>query len=169
MALCDRCNALDILEVYLQSIPPDRSRLPNGWVHSESYASLRDSAVNCPLCSILIGNTNTNKKVTINDDDCVELLVFTRECWPRATRSIGAGGPLAGLEVMIGPKGKNASNSIRHIPLWTDDGGFKELHFPVVFTHSTDKPARQPRRTETTHNAETLRVRGRRDDAEEVA
>lgn len=93
----------------------------------------------CPLCSIFLGNDPMNQKVEIDDDDCVKLFPFTRERWPRDGSSARHGVPLAGLEVKIGPKGKNAISSVKHVPIWTDNGEFGEMSLPDLLPGMADR------------------------------
>lgn len=118
MSLCERCEAIDLAQILAKSIPPDSKSIAKGWVHSQTFAQLRVSAGTCELCSILLGDANT--KPLVRDDDCVYLLVFTRNSWPR----IGSGShpiPIGGIVVQIGNKGVNVLHSVRRVDIWIDD------------------------------------------------
>jgi hypothetical protein len=118
MSLCGRCEAIDLIEILAKSIPPNSSSIPEGWVHSQVFAQLRASAGTCELCSILLGDAATNPLV--GDDDCVYLLTFTRNSWPRAGPTRGPT-PIAGITVQIGNKGVNILHSVRRVDVWIDD------------------------------------------------
>ncbi|KAK3380623.1 heterokaryon incompatibility protein-domain-containing protein [Lasiosphaeria ovina] len=119
MTLCDRCEQLDLGHVFEQSVPPNRSTIPGGWMHSDSFAMLRLSADTCAMCSILMGDAGSNPLV--EDDDSVRLLTFTRDWWRLLEGPRSLPGPIAGLEVIAGPKGVNEAHSVRHLPIWTAD------------------------------------------------
>ncbi|RYP78784.1 hypothetical protein DL770_006843 [Monosporascus sp. CRB-9-2] len=125
MALCQRCEAVDLAETLSRSIPPDSKSIAEGWVHSESFAQLRCSAKTCALCSILMGDADTNHLV--HDDDWVRLLTFTRATWPRIGGSWQAPVPISGLEVLIGPKGVNLMHCVRRVDIWVDEGSPEAL------------------------------------------
>ncbi|KAK4097598.1 HET-domain-containing protein [Parathielavia hyrcaniae] len=113
-SLCGRCETIDLNEIIAGSIPPNSRSIAEGWIHSQTFSQLRASAQACELCSILLGDAASNPLV--RDDDCVHLLTFTRNSWPRA-------GPatIAGITVHIGRKGVNVLHSVRRVDVWVED------------------------------------------------
>jgi hypothetical protein len=142
MALCHRCEKLDLREIFARSIPPNTSSIAKGWTHSDSFALLRSSAETCALCSILIGDACNNNLV--QDDDCVRLLTFTRDRWPRVDAPWNLPGPIAGFEVIIGPKSINQIHSLRHVSVWASEGELSRSRTSGLLHGSLTTPPDSP-------------------------
>ena len=66
-------QVIDLIEIYEQSIPPNPSALLVEWVHNDSYASLKASAVDSPPRTLFF----EAQKPLIREDDCVKLFAIT--------------------------------------------------------------------------------------------
>ncbi|KAH6623698.1 heterokaryon incompatibility protein-domain-containing protein [Chaetomium tenue] len=154
MPLCERCEAIDLAQILAKSIPPDSRSIAEGWVHSQTFAQLRASAGTCELCSILLGDANT--KPLVRDDDCVYLLVFTRNSWPR----VGSGShpiPIGGITVEIGKKGGNVLHSVRRVEVWIDDSGACRLPAPAIDLTKAEEAPELPTRVIDVGSANPVR------------
>ncbi|KAH6855858.1 heterokaryon incompatibility protein-domain-containing protein [Chaetomium sp. MPI-CAGE-AT-0009] len=148
MPLCERCEAIDLAEILAKSIPPDSRSIAKGWVHSEAFARLRASAGTCELCSILLGDAHTNPLV--RDDDCVYLLTFTRNSWPRVGSNQPI--PIGGITVQIGSKGVNVLHSVRRVDVWIDDS-----EAPAINLTKDEEPPELPTRIIDVGSADPVR------------
>jgi hypothetical protein len=132
MPICDRCQAINLVEICKRSIPPNPKTLAPGWVHHDSYAALRSSAVNCPLCALFFEASNADprypQKPPIREDDYVKLFAITGEQWPRASptnRQVRSVISLSGLHVQVGSKYENSISYYKYLDVWTD---YSECH-----------------------------------------